>query len=606
MALYYSLVTLFMVFIIGSIYRLMILSRKPSIQKRHWVHFGLGTCYEFALSCLYALLVYGIAGISLLGSAIAAFAINFFVIGFYFTDYRYFIIFQTHLPFSVKEYMEDAKAFQSSFWGVIIGWHFPLMVVLPNVLVWYLLFEWLPKANLPEFIWIYHAVSAGIIFLIGLAANTVSNSYVTKNIHDPLQFTPIQYFVKTKKLNLPKPAELDQGTIERLQIKGIEYPFLKEKSYSTAIVPSGFEELVSGVEALDQPPNFVILHLESFRGDDIGVHGSDLGISPCYDELSKKGILFQNFHANSFQTRHALIASFCSTIPNYGPSIMRFYPDTNLTGVPELLKDKGYSTIWIHNANADFDHMRRFLLRNGVDKIIDEYDFPTMTQRLGWGISDEALMIKAVEDLKEVKEPFWGSLLTISNHHPFEVPKSFQSQKNQNEYERYLDAFKYTDFCLGKFFDLVKEQPYYKNTIFFITADSSNFQQSRFPLNTIQDRINHNHRIPLLIHADWLTKGIEVNTPGSQVDIPPTIMDLIGFEGKLPWVGQSYLSEKSNPYAIVHKPARYMGLLYNEGAAIYEQGKWQWEGKEPEIDRLKWVEDMLFLNRWAIENNKFK
>lgn len=605
MALYQTLVTLFTVFTIGTLYRSMVLLRKPTIQKRHWVHFGLGTCYEFALACLYSLLVYGVAAFSSAGGAVIAFAICFFIIGFYFSDFRYFTIFETHLPFSVKEYVEDAKAFQSSFWGVVISWLFLLMVILPNSLTWFLLFEWLPGSSLPEFAGYQQGVFAGVIFLSGLAANTVSNSYVTKNIHDPLQFTPIQYFVKSKKLTLPKPAELDRGTIERLGIEGIERPFLKEKSYSLSKVPAEFEELVAGANALSQPPNFVIIHLESFRGDDIGVYGSDLGISPCYDKLAESGIHFNNFHANSFQTRHALIATFCSTIPNYGPSIMRFYPDTNLIGLPELLRGKGYSTTWIHNADADFDRMRHFLTRNGVDKIIDEYDFPTMTQRLGWGISDEALMIKSVEELKEVKEPFWGSLLTISNHHPFTVPKSFQSGKNQSEYERYLDAFKYTDFCLGKFFELVKEQPFYKNTIFFITADSSNFQPPRRPLETIQDTLNHNHRIPLLIHADWLTKGVEINTPASQVDIPPTIMDLVGYQGKLPWIGQSMLSEKSDPFAIVHKPARYMGLLYDKGAAILEQGKWQWEGAEPKQQKLKWVEDLLFLNRWAVENNRF-
>ncbi len=583
----------------------MILSRKPDLQKRHWVHFGLGTCYEYALASLFALLVYGVAIFSDFGGAVAAFTINFLIIGFYFSDYRYFIIFQTHLPFSVKEYVEDAKAFQSSVWGVVISWHFLLMVVLPNTLFAYGLFSLFPEWALPEMSGVQHAVFAGVIFVVGLVANTISNSYVTKNIHDPLQFTPLQYFVKTKKLNLPKPAKLDAGTVDRLQINGADYPFLKEKTYGAEVVPAGFEELVAGVKKLKQFPNVVILHLESFRADDIGVHGSKLGISPCYDALSKKGILFQNFHANSFQTRHALIASFCSTLPNYGPSIMRFYPNTKLKGLPTVLKNKGYFNIWMHNADADFDRMRHFLMQNGVDKIIDEYDFPTLTQRLGWGISDEALMIKAVEELKSVPEPFWASLLTISNHHPFHVPKSFQSQKNQGEFERYLDAFKYTDYCLGQFFELVKTQPFYKNTLFFITADSSNFQPNQKPLDSIQDKINHDHRIPLLIHADWLTEGVEINTPGSQVDLPPTIMDLVGFKGELPWMGQSYLSEKEHPYAIVHKPARHMGLLYDQGAALFDQGEWQWEGKKPQKDQLRWVEDILFLNRWAIENDRF-
>lgn len=601
-----ALTSLLLFFFTGTVTRSMMMIYNASYARRHWIHFGLGTCYEYSLSCLYSLIVYGFAMITPFIGSLVGFALVLFIIIYDFIDYRYFLQFQSHMPFSVKEYIEDAKAFKSSATGVIFSWHFLVMVLLLTALSWYLFFRAVPELTAHmESSWKLHLAWMGGIFISGLILNTIANSYVTKNIHDPLQFTPLQYLWKSKKLVLPEPAQLSEDLKQRLGIQNTEYPFLTYRKFGVKAPSPEFQELLQGINTSGQLPNIVFILLESFRANEIGIYGNTAGITPCFDALSKRGILFNRFYANSFQTRHALLASYCSVIPNYGASVMRFYPTIKLLGLPKVLKEKGYSTLWLHNADADFDRMRQFLHRHGVEKIVDEYDFPMLVQRLGWGISDEALMEKSVEELAKTQQPFWSSLLTISNHHPYEVPKEFRKHTHQGEYGRYLDAFNFTDYTLGKFLDLAQQRPFYENTIFFILADSSNVQPPQKKIETLTDMINLEHQIPLLIYAPWMTKGTVVEAPASQVDLPPSVMDLISGSGNFPWSGQSFLNPQTEPVSIVHKPGKYIGAVFPNTTAVFDSGKWRWEGEEPDPDRLKRIEDYILLNRWAIENDRF-
>ncbi|MGB1834888.1 MAG: LTA synthase family protein, partial [bacterium] len=94
--------------------------------------------------------------------------------------------------------------------------------------------------------------------------------------------------------------------------------------------------------------------------------------------------------------------------------------------LPAVLRENGYSTTWFHAGDASFDGQAIFFQENGFEKIIDKFDFLSDTEELGWGYSDEALFQKVLSTLPTLKEPFFASVLTITNHHPFEVPTEYK------------------------------------------------------------------------------------------------------------------------------------------------------------------------------------
>ena len=93
--------------------------------------------------------------------------------------------------------------------------------------------------------------------------------------------------------------------------------------------------------------------------------------------------------------------------------------------------------------------MRAFFRRNGVERVVDRWEFPTGSERLGWGLSDKVLMEQTVAEMARLREPFMTDLLSMTNHHPFEVPAEFQRRQNQGLHGRFRDSMAYTEFALG-------------------------------------------------------------------------------------------------------------------------------------------------------------
>ena len=83
----------------------------------------------------------------------------------------------------------------------------------------------------------------------------------------------------------------------------------------------------------------------------------------------------------------------------------------------------------------------------GFETIMDRFDFDTGT--LGWGYSDEALFNKWIKFLEQEKEPFFSSALTITNHHPFDVPEKYQHFKKRNVQNKYYESISYVDSVLN-------------------------------------------------------------------------------------------------------------------------------------------------------------
>jgi len=262
----------------------------------------------------------------------------------------------------------------------------------------------------------------------------------------------------------------------------------------------------------------------------------------------------------------------------------------------------------VHNGDAEFDAMRGFLRRNGVERVLDEWDFALGTERLGWGVSDEALMRRAVEEMRSMREPFFVGLLSMTNHHPYEVPPRFRRHTDSGEYGRYLDAMTYTDHALGRFFDWAREQPFYRRTVFFVFADTANRQPLPGAPDTLHSMLRQRYGIPLLVVTGWSDASARVSRPTSQVDLPPMVMELLGETARLPWVGTSPLRRDAPARALVHRPGSYWAVVVPDGAMQGRRDDVRWEpnrdGAAPPDDIARWARDALLVNRWAIQHDR--
>jgi phosphoglycerol transferase MdoB-like AlkP superfamily enzyme len=361
------------------------------------------------------------------------------------------------------------------------------------------------------------------------------------------------------------------------------------------------------------------LLLESFRAAEIGVYGSTLGLTPEFDRWSKQGIIFKNFYANGFQTRHGLVATYCSLFPNYGAAVMKRYSKNNFMCLPEILKNIGYATSWVYGSDANFDGQSTFLPKIGFEKIIDEFNYAASAVTLGWGLSDEELFMKWETVLDNEQQPFFSSALTITNHHPFEVPDEYKLQQGELVKDRFREAVHYTDAMLGKFLSRISKKLWFENTIIFITADTSSFQPAERDSKNFEEFVKLRTQVPLLIlsgksvSAGNSNSGYVTTQIASQVELAPTIMDLLTEKITVPWVGRSLLdpmdsSQHEMPIrAYTNRPGAYWAVIEGNTGYYQEDNKIDhFTGNLSEENSVRLKEDGTAWHktiRWVLQEN---
>jgi phosphoglycerol transferase MdoB-like AlkP superfamily enzyme len=276
------------------------------------------------------------------------------------------------------------------------------------------------------------------------------------------------------------------------------------------------------------PPNIIIVIMESWSADKIGSLGAGYNITPCFDSLCREGILFNNFYANGIRTNHGIPAVLCSFPYVSGRSIMRRYSAAYpFRSLADILAEKGYANIFAYGGDIEFDNIQGFLRSVGYRKFYEEKDFD-VSKKLGkWGAPDHVVFEKLITEAAGFPRPFHLAVLTLSNHDPHLIPdERFRLYPDAVPKANILNAFYYSDWALGRFIAGIKKYPVFDSTIFIFTADHCPYQYGQYPLMPV------NFHIPLLIYSPTLLGdgGGIIDAVGSQVDIIPTIMGLIGFD----------------------------------------------------------------------------
>ncbi|OCB78375.1 LTA synthase family protein [Flavobacterium crassostreae] len=284
---------------------------------------------------------------------------------------------------------------------------------------------------------------------------------------------------------------------------------------------------------LARPYNVVVFLQESLGAEYVGSLGG-LPLTPSLDALTQQGLLFTNIYATGTRSVRGIEAVVTGFLPSASESVVKLSnSQTGFYTLAQNLKEKGYDTSFIYGGMANFDNMASFFNGNGFSKIIDEkdYDKDTAAFKGTWGYSDEDLAVKANDYYKSKGDkPFFSLLFSTSNHEPFEFPDGrialYDKQKNTVH-----NAMKYADFSIGKFFEMAKKEPYFKNTIFLIIADHNTrtYGKNLVPINKFH--------IPALLIGPNVPKGMRYTKLCSQIDIAPTLFHFIGMDLQHPMPG---------------------------------------------------------------------
>jgi len=282
----------------------------------------------------------------------------------------------------------------------------------------------------------------------------------------------------------------------------------------------------------DRPLNLVIVLEESLGAGFVESLGG-LPVTPNLVRLSREGIWFKRMYATGTRSVRGIESVVTGFPPTPARSIVKLEgSQRNFFTIADLLGQRGYHTEFIYGGESHFDNMRGFFLGNGFQSIIDERDYPNPKFVSSWGASDEDLFDKALERYDQLHDngaPFFSLIFTSSNHSPFEVPENTIELYDEGE-RTVNNAVKYADYALGRFFDALKEKKYYQDTVFLIVADHDTRAHGAtlIPINKFH--------IPALIIAPGI-EPFEYEEITSQLDIPPTLLSLMGIDSIHPMIG---------------------------------------------------------------------
>lgn len=310
--------------------------------------------------------------------------------------------------------------------------------------------------------------------------------------------------------------------------------------------------------------NVVVIILESFSRAFIGSlnpkiedpRPNDRLHTPFLDSLINESLVFSNAFANGRKSIDA-IPSVTASIPALVlPYVISERSGNTINSLASLLGTQGYESAFFHgapNGSMGFDAFTRiagFQHYYGRDEYGNEADFDGI-----WGIWDEPFMQYFAHGMNRMKEPFITTLFSVSSHHPYEVPAKYKGVFPEGRIP-INKCVSYTDHSLQKFFDTARKMPWFKNTLFVITADhavDSDLKEYYTSVNRFA--------IPIIFYkADGSFKGNDTGL-AEQIDIMPTILSYLNFPDPYVAFGHDLLNPGNKRFAINFIEESYQFLI---------------------------------------------
>lgn len=316
------------------------------------------------------------------------------------------------------------------------------------------------------------------------------------------------------------------------------------------------EDIKTHVQAIKQynnnpttKPNIVLIITESFGREYNGAFNKDRNIpdyvsyTPFIDSLAQHSMIYTNAFSNGNKSIHGM-SSVIAGIPSFKDAFTSSpYPKQKIQSLVSTLKEMGYETSFFHGAENGSMGFLGFGNILGYDHYFGKIEFNNNDEFDGsWGIWDEPFLQFMKQKLDKKKTPFFSTVFTLTSHEPFVIPEKYQNTFPKGNIPIH-QPIGYTDYSFRKFFEAAKKQPWFKNTIFILTADHCN--QPYYPYyNEIVNRF----AVPILIYkTDNSLKGVN-NDLAQQIDIYPTILDMIGYKKPFRSWGRSLFDRKSQPF----------------------------------------------------------
>ena len=310
--------------------------------------------------------------------------------------------------------------------------------------------------------------------------------------------------------------------------------------------------------------NVVVLIVESFGSEYIGALNNGQGHTPFLDSLIGQSLTFTRSYSNGRKSIDGM-PSILSGIPMFvEPFFVTGYSLNDVSGLAGELSRSGYTSAFFHGAENGSMGFEAFARTSGFQSYYGRTEYNRDPRFNGdddfdgtWAIWDEEFLQFYAATMQQMPQPFVTALFTATSHHPFVVPQRYRDSLHQPGHPIYT-CVRYTDHALRRFFHTASQMPWYRNTIFVITADHTNITEQpayNNPLGT--------YSVPIIFFdpSGTMPRG-RIDAVAQQTDIMPTILGWLAYP-------RPYIAFGDD---LIHTPANQTWALhYNNGVYQHVQ-----------------------------------
>lgn len=303
-----------------------------------------------------------------------------------------------------------------------------------------------------------------------------------------------------------------------------------------------------------KPDNVVLIILESFSKEFTGLTPGR-SYTPFLDSLMTKSLTFTNAFANGLHSAEgipAIVAGIPSLMDGY--YTLSRYNNNSIDAFPHLLKRMGYHTAFYHggtNGTMGFDD---FASAAGYDHYYGRKEYNNDKDYDGnWGIYDEPFLQYFAKGLDTLQQPFMASVFTVTSHPPYPLPDKYKGKFPTGDLSIY-PCVGYTDMSVRKFFDAIKDKPWFKHTLFIISPDHCSPMAS----NDYYASGTGRYQIPIMFYAPGDSTMLGYNhTLMQQIDILPSVMDYLHYPDSFFCLGNSVFRNATPRFVITQLGSVY-------------------------------------------------
>jgi hypothetical protein len=338
------------------------------------------------------------------------------------------------------------------------------------------------------------------------------------------------------------------------------YPFVH------ASVPTPSTLAMAGT---DSPrPHVIMVFLESWSAyytDRPRPNGGG-PVTPVYDRRRREGLAYDHFYGNSVQSSRGHFATLCSIIPMFRGKEFVDVPETRFHCLPQVMSEAGYSTFFYSaTADPDFDFADQVFRRLGFRDVRWVEERAAALEPEAWwgtGVQDDVFYRRffAALDEKLAREPaapIFAVLGNTSHHYPFNrgpnhVPAPGYATKYQRDFVASLSS---ADAWLETFFTELERRPAFRDALVVLVGDHS------FPADEHGIHFNglgafeEAFRIGFALRwPGHVPPRVETVRAGSQLDLAPTIVDLLQLRITTHFTGRSLFAAGDGPAVPLVQP----------------------------------------------------